>query len=154
MIEQIVRYPNGRGDLIFSNSFRHSSNPRISNYEPSKASSSFITVRTTRIEERSTSANPKNIKLTGVRSYTNLARPFYTEEKESTQGAQQDDSPDMSPTYSQMINIVSLDDEDFEINKTLLRKDFYFEANKEKNGSLIRSLRSLEPSTKRNFMLT
>ena len=38
----------------------------------------------------------------------------------------------MSPTYSQMINIISLSDEDFEINKDLLRKDFYFEANKER----------------------
>ena len=37
----------------------------------------------------------------------------------------------MSPTYSQMINTVSLDDEDFEIDKDLLRKDFYFEASKE-----------------------
>ena len=39
----------------------------------------------------------------------------------------------MSPTYSQMINTVSLSDEDFEINKNLLRKDFYSEVNKEKN---------------------
>ncbi|KAL6340263.1 hypothetical protein AAG906_040699 [Vitis piasezkii] len=31
-----------------------------------------------------------------------------------------------------MINTISFDDEDFEINKDLLRKDFYFEANKEK----------------------
>ena len=29
-IEQIVQYPDGGGDLIFSNSFCHSSNPRIS----------------------------------------------------------------------------------------------------------------------------
>ena len=29
-IDQIVQYPNGGGDLIFSNSFYHSSNPRIS----------------------------------------------------------------------------------------------------------------------------
>ena len=36
----------------------------------------------------------------------------------------------MSPTYSYIINIVSLDDEDFEINKDLLRKDFYSEVNK------------------------
>ena len=67
--------------------FRHSSNPRISDYEPSRASSSSIPVRTTRIEEGSTSANLKNIKLIGVRSHTNLARPFYTKEKESTQGS-------------------------------------------------------------------
>ena len=84
-IEQIVQYPDG--DLVFSNSFRHSSNPIISYYEPSRASSSSILVRTTRIEEGSTSENPKNIKLTGVRSHTNLARPFYMEEKESTQGS-------------------------------------------------------------------
>ena len=38
-----------------------------------------------RIEEGSTLANPMNIKLIGVKSHTNLARPFYTEEKESTQ---------------------------------------------------------------------
>ena len=38
----------------------------------------------------------------------------------------------MSPTYSQMINTVSLSDEDFETNKNLLRKDFYYEVNKEK----------------------
>ena len=36
----------------------------------------------------------------------------------------------MSPTYSQMINTVSLDSKDFKINKDLLRKDS--EANKEK----------------------
>ena len=41
-VEQIVQYLNGGGDLIFSNSFRHSSNPRISGYEPSRASSSSI----------------------------------------------------------------------------------------------------------------
>ena len=38
----------------------------------------------------------------------------------------------MSPTYSQLINFVSLDEEDFEISKDLLRKDFYFEVNKER----------------------
>ena len=38
----------------------------------------------------------------------------------------------MSPTYSQLINTVSLSDEDFEINKDLLRKDFYFEVNKQR----------------------
>ena len=51
-IEQIVQYPDGGGDLIFSNSFRHSSSPRISDYEPSRALSSSIPVRTTRKEER------------------------------------------------------------------------------------------------------
>ena len=60
-----------------------------------------------------------------------MVRPFYTEEKESTQESHQDESPDMSPTYSQMINVVSLDDEDFEINKDLLKKDFYSKVNKE-----------------------
>ena len=54
-----------------------------------------------------------------------MARPFYIEENESTQESQQDESPVMFPTYSQMINIISLSDEDFEINKDLLRKDFY-----------------------------
>ena len=38
----------------------------------------------------------------------------------------------MSPTYSQTINSVSLDDEGFEINKDLLRKDFYSEVNKQR----------------------
>ena len=38
----------------------------------------------------------------------------------------------MSPTYSQLINTVSLSDEDFEINKDLLRKDFYYEVNKQR----------------------
>ena len=37
----------------------------------------------------------------------------------------------MSSTYSQIINTISLDDEEFEINKDLLRKDFYSEVNKE-----------------------
>ena len=95
---------------------------------PSKASSSSILVRTTREEEGPSSANPKNIKLTGVRSHTNVARPFYTKENESTQESQQDESP----IYSQMINTISLSDEDFEINKDLLRNDFYSEANKER----------------------
>ena len=103
-IEQIVQYSD-RGELVFSNSFRHSSNPRVSVYEPSRASSSSIPVRTTRVEEGgSSSGNPKNVKLTGVRSYTNVARPFYSEENESTQESQQDESPVMSPTYSHMIN--------------------------------------------------
>ena len=85
-IEQIVQYPDGRGELVFSNSFRHSSSTRVSVYEPSRASSSSIPVRTTRVEEGgSSSGNPKNVKLTGVRSYTNVARPFYSEENESTQ---------------------------------------------------------------------
>ena len=87
-IEQIVQYPDGGGELVFSNSFRHSSSPRVSVYEPSRASSSFSPVRTTREEEGSSSGNPKNIKLTGVRSHTNVARPFYTEENESTQESQ------------------------------------------------------------------
>ena len=38
----------------------------------------------------------------------------------------------MSPTYSQMINTISLSDEDFVINKDLLRKDFYSEVNKQR----------------------
>ncbi|KAL6327887.1 hypothetical protein AAG906_027285 [Vitis piasezkii] len=132
-IEQIVQYPDGGGELVFSNSFRHSSTPRVSVYEPSRASSSSIPVRTTREEEGSSLGNPKNIKLIGVRSHTNVARPFYTEENESTQESQQDESPVMSPTYSQMINTISLSDEDFEINKDLLRKDFYSEVNKQRN---------------------
>ena len=86
--------------MIFSNSFRHSSSPRISNFEPSRASSSSIPVRTTKEEEGSGSTNLKNIKLTGVKSHTNMARPFYTEDQESTQGSNQDESPIMSPTYS------------------------------------------------------
>ena len=73
--------------------------------------------------------NPKNIKLTSVRSHTNLARPFYKKKNESTQGSQHDESLDMSPTYSQMINTMS---EDFDMNKDLLRQDFYSEVNKEK----------------------
>ncbi|KAL6342180.1 hypothetical protein AAG906_004500 [Vitis piasezkii] len=121
-IEQIVQYPDGGGELVFSKSFRHSSSPRVSVYEPSRASSSSIPVRTTREEEGSSSGNPKNIKLTGVRSYTNVARPFYSEENESTQESQQDESL-----------LLSLSDEDFEINKDLLRKDFYSEVNKQRN---------------------
>ena len=39
MIEQIIQYAEGGGDLIVFNSFRHFSNPRISDYEPSRASS-------------------------------------------------------------------------------------------------------------------
>ncbi|WJZ90314.1 hypothetical protein VitviT2T_009466 [Vitis vinifera] len=132
-IEQIVQYPDGGGELVFSKSFRHSSSPRVSVYEPSRASSSSIPVRTTREEEGSSSGNPKNIKLTGVRSHINVARPFYSEENESTQESQQDESPVMSSTYSQMINTISLSVEDFEINKDLLRKDFYFEVNKQRN---------------------
>ena len=46
------------------------------------------TPRTTREEEGFSSGNPKNVKLTGVRSYTNVARPFYSEENESTQESQ------------------------------------------------------------------
>ena len=61
-----------------------------------------------------------------------MAKPFYTEEKESTQESQKDESPSMSPMYSHMINTISLDDENFEINKDLLRKDFYSEVNKER----------------------
>ena len=62
-----------------------------------------------------------------------MARPFYSEENESTQESQQDESPVMSPTYFQMINTISLSDEDFEINKDLLRKDFYSKVNKQRN---------------------
>ena len=43
----------------------------VAYYEPSRASSSSIPVRTTREEEGSSSGKPKNVKLTGVRSYTN-----------------------------------------------------------------------------------
>ena len=86
--------------MIFSNSFRYFSNLRISYYEPSRASSPSIPIRTTRIEEGSTLTNPKNIKLVGVKSHTNLARHFYTKDKDSTQESQQDESLDMSPTYS------------------------------------------------------
>ena len=46
----------------------------------------------------------------------------------------------MSPTYSQLVNTVSLSDEDFEINKDLLRKDFYSEVNKEKRDWFFRSI--------------
>ncbi|RVW73470.1 hypothetical protein CK203_057926 [Vitis vinifera] len=124
---------DGGGELVFSKSFRHSSSPRVSVYEPSRASSSSIPVRTTREEKGSSSGNPNNVNLTGVRSYTNVVRPFYREENESTQESQQDESAVMSPTYSQMINTISLSDEDFKINKDLLRKDFYSEVNKQRN---------------------
>ena len=80
-----------------------------------------------------------------------MVRPFYTEENESTQESQQDESLVMSPTYSQIINTISLSDEDFEINKDLLRKDFYSEVNKQRKDSL--SLKSLEPFTGKNSML-
>ena len=46
----------------------------------------------------------------------------------------------MSPTYSQMINTISFDDEDFEINKDLLRKDFYSEANKKRKDWFFNTL--------------
>ena len=46
-IEQIVQYSDGGGDLIFSNSFCHPSSPKISDFEPSRALSSSIPVRTT-----------------------------------------------------------------------------------------------------------
>ena len=155
MIEQIVQYPDRGRDLILSNYFRHSSNLRISNYEPFRASSSSILVRTTRIEEGSTLENPKNIKLTGVRCHTNLAKPFYAEEKKYTQESHEDESLDLSPTYSYMVNTISLDDEDFEINKHLLRKDFILKSiRKEEFGSSTRSIRTLEPSTKKNSTLT
>ena len=62
-----------------------------------------------------------------------MARPFYIEENESTQEFQQEESPVMSPTYSQMINTISLSYEDFEINKDLLKKDFYSKFNKQRN---------------------
>ena len=62
-----------------------------------------------------------------------MARPFYSEENESTQESQQDESLVMSPTYSQMINTISLSDDDFEINKDILRKDFYSKVNKKRN---------------------
>ena len=132
MIEHIVQYLDEGGDPIFSNSFCHSSSPKILDFEPSKASSSSIPVRTSRVKKGSSSTNPKNIKLTGVRSHTNLARPFYTKKNESTQESHQDESPNISHTYSQMINTISFDDKDFEINKDLLRNDFYSEANKER----------------------
>ena len=51
-IEQIIQYLDGGGDLIFFNSFRYSSNLRISYYKPSRASSSSILVRTTRVEKK------------------------------------------------------------------------------------------------------
>ena len=38
----------------------------------------------------------------------------------------------MSPSYSQMINTISISDEDFEINKDLLRNELCFEVNKER----------------------
>nr|CAN74114.1 hypothetical protein VITISV_036745 [Vitis vinifera] len=63
-IEQIVQYPDGGGDLIFSNSFRHYSSPRISDYEPSRASSSSIPIE-------------KNINGTIVK-----ASPFKTKPKD------------------------------------------------------------------------
>ena len=45
----------------------------------------------------------------------------------------------MSLTFSQMINTIS---QEFEINKELLRQNFYLEKNKEKKiGSLARSER-------------
>ena len=84
-----------------------------------------------------------------------MVRPFYIDEKESTQGSQQDESPDISPTYSQMINTVSEDFKIFEINKDLLRGDFYSEANKEKKMVfLAKPLMFLEASTKKNFIHT
>lgn len=53
------------------------------------------------------------------------ARPIYTEDENSNQESQQE-SLNMSPTYSQMVNVISLG-QDFEINNELLRQDFYLE---------------------------
>ena len=112
--------------MIFSNSFRHSSSPRILDFESSRASSSSILVRTIMEEEGSSLANPKNIKLKGFRNHTNVARPFYTEDKESTQGSNQDESPVMSPMYSQMINTIRFDDKDFLDQQRSLKKGLLF----------------------------
>ena len=49
-----------------------------------------------------------------------------------------------------MINTVSLDDEDFEIDKDLLRTSILKPIRNGEIGSLVRSLRSLEPSIKKN----
>ena len=43
----------------------------------------------------------------------------------------------MSPTYSQMINTIN---QEFEINKDILRQDFYLEANKEKRDWFFRKV--------------
>ena len=43
----------------------------------------------------------------------------------------------MFPTYSQMINTIS---QEFEINKDLLKQDFYSEANKEKRDWFFRKV--------------
>ena len=103
-------------EKIKSSSFKHSRTPRISKYEPSRASCSSIPTRTTEIEEGSTPSNPKNIKSFGVRSHTKtFTQPYYSKYRVYTQ-----ETPDMSPTYSKMINII---DQDFEINKEISRKE-------------------------------
>ena len=51
--------------MIFSNSFRHLIS-KISKYEPSKGSCSFIPIRITKMEKGSMSSKPKNIKSTQI----------------------------------------------------------------------------------------
>ena len=72
-IEQIVQYPCGWGDLIFSSSFRHYGIHSISKYKSSRASRSSIYTRIAKMEEGSMSSKSKNIKLLRVRSHTNIA---------------------------------------------------------------------------------
>ena len=50
-VEQIVQYPNEGRNIVFSNTFRHSNNLNISDYESYRASSSSIPIRTTRVEK-------------------------------------------------------------------------------------------------------
>ena len=60
------------------------------------------------MEEGSMSSKSKNIKLSRVKSHTNVAKTYYSKDRESTQ-----ESLDMSPTYSWMINMI---DQEFVIN--------------------------------------
>lgn len=57
----------------------------------------------------------------------------------------------MSPTYSWMINMI---DQEFVINKELLRQYFFLEENKEKGIQiLVMCPKCLGPYIKKNFMI-
>ncbi|KAK2370424.1 hypothetical protein QL285_083475 [Trifolium repens] len=65
-----------------------------------------------------------NINFAGVDFTPNIPQPIYETERRS-------DSPPMSPTASQILNIIELDEE-FEIDKAWIKEDFEAYYNKEK----------------------
>ena len=155
-IEQIFQQSDGKVEISFSS--RRSvdlqsiqTQPRSGSLRIDPPRSSYSTSSSkipddleSRISElssqlkRMSSIQRTQLRMQGINNTSSIAKPVYqttpSKEEESKEDSSGELSPPLSPTYSSMTENPNIPDcmvltNDFQIDKQLLRKDFYSEAN-------------------------